>query len=56
MVECNTNGVKRNAYVILVEKHERKRPLGRPTHRLRVILQFLSDGMGWYELVLSGSG
>jgi hypothetical protein len=27
---CSTNGVKRNAYRILVGKSEGKRPLGRP--------------------------
>jgi hypothetical protein len=26
-------GEKRNAYGLIVEKPERKRPLGRPTHR-----------------------
>jgi hypothetical protein len=30
---CSTNGEKKNAYKILVEKPEGKRPLGRP--RLR---------------------
>jgi hypothetical protein len=28
--ECNTNGEKRNAYIILMGKSEGKRPLGRP--------------------------
>jgi hypothetical protein len=27
---CSTNGEKRSAYKLLVEKPERKRPLGRP--------------------------
>jgi hypothetical protein len=27
---CSKNGEKRNAYGVLVEKTERKRPLGRP--------------------------
>jgi hypothetical protein len=31
---CSTNGMKRNAYRILLGKSERKRPLGKPRHRL----------------------
>jgi hypothetical protein len=30
---CSTNGGTRNAYRILVEKPEEKRPLGRPRRR-----------------------
>jgi hypothetical protein len=30
---CSTNGAKRNAYRLLVEKPEGKRPLGRPRRR-----------------------
>jgi hypothetical protein len=30
---CSTNGENRNAYRILVEKPEGKRPLGRPRRR-----------------------
>jgi hypothetical protein len=32
---CSTNGEKRNAYRILVGKPEGKRPLGRPSRRLK---------------------
>jgi hypothetical protein len=31
---CSTNGEKRNAYRLLVEKPEGRRPLRRPTRRL----------------------
>jgi hypothetical protein len=31
--ECSLNGEKKNAYRILVEKPEEKRPLGRPGRR-----------------------
>jgi hypothetical protein len=30
---CSTNGEKRNGYILLMAKLERKRPLGRPTSR-----------------------
>jgi hypothetical protein len=50
---CTTNGKKRNAYTLLVEKPEGKRPLGRPRHRwLDNSKMFLSqDGVAWTELV-----
>jgi hypothetical protein len=35
-------GEMRNAYKILVGKPERKRPLGRPRHRERIILTWIS--------------
>jgi hypothetical protein len=31
---CSTNGEKRNAYRVLVEMSEGKKPLGRPRRRL----------------------
>ena len=30
---CGTYGEKRNAYMVLLVKHERKRPFGRPERR-----------------------
>jgi hypothetical protein len=30
---CSTNGKKRNAYMIFMEKPEGKKPLGRPRRR-----------------------
>jgi hypothetical protein len=42
---------KMNAYRILVVKPEGKRPLGRPRRRWRIILRWILDRMGWYELI-----
>jgi hypothetical protein len=51
---CSTNGKKRNAYRLLVEKPEGKRPLGRPRRRwvdnIRMILERW-DGAMWTGLV-----
>jgi hypothetical protein len=48
-------GVKRSAYRISVGKPERKRPLGRPTHRwvdnITMDLREIGwDGMDWIDL------
>jgi hypothetical protein len=52
---CSTNGEKRNAYRILVENPERKRPLGRPRRRWldNIKMNFREigwDGMNWIDL------
>jgi hypothetical protein len=52
---CSTNGETRNAYRILVEKPEGKRPLGRPTRRwvdnIKMDLREIGwDGVDWIEL------
>jgi hypothetical protein len=47
----------RNAYRILVEKPEGKRPIGRPRCRwVDNIKMDFRDRMGWYGLDQSGSG
>jgi hypothetical protein len=52
---CSTNGVKRNAYRILVEKLEGKRPLGRPRSRwvdnIKIDVREIEwDCMDWIDL------
>jgi hypothetical protein len=51
-------GEKRNAYRILVENPEGKRPLGRPGCRWvdNIEMGHKRDKMGWYGLDRSGSG
>jgi hypothetical protein len=53
--ECSANGVKRNAYRILVGKPEGKRPLGRPRRRwvenIKIDLREIGwDGKDWIDL------
>jgi hypothetical protein len=52
---CSTNGVKRNAFRILVGKPERKIPLGRPRRRWvdnnKMDLRETGwDGMAWIDV------
>jgi hypothetical protein len=52
---CSTNGEKKNAYRILVEKSEGERPLGRPRCRwvdnVKMDLREIGwGGMGWTDL------
>jgi hypothetical protein len=48
---CGTNGVKRNAYRIVVGKPEGNRPLGRPRRRWENNIRMdLRDRMRWYGL------
>jgi hypothetical protein len=44
---CSTNGVKRNAYRILVGKVEGKKPLGGPRHRWVNIVKMELREIGW---------
>jgi hypothetical protein len=44
---CNANRAKRNAYRILVEKPERKRPLRRPRRRWVVNIKMELKEIGW---------
>jgi hypothetical protein len=52
---CSTNGVKRNAYKILLGKPEGMRPLGRPRRRwvdnVKIYLREIGwNGMSWIGL------
>jgi hypothetical protein len=44
---CSTNGEKRNTYRTLVEKPERKRPLGRPRRKLVDSIKMDLRELGW---------
>jgi hypothetical protein len=52
---CSGYGERRGVYMVLVEKPEGKKPLGRPRRRwednIKIYLQELGcGGMGWIEL------
>jgi hypothetical protein len=49
---CSTNGEMRNAYRILVEKPEGRRPLRRPRRRWvdNIKINLKRDRVGWYGL------
>jgi hypothetical protein len=44
---CNTNGEKRNAYMLLVGKLEGKRPLGKQRHRWVDNIKVYLREVGW---------
>jgi hypothetical protein len=44
---CSTNGLKRNAYRILVGKPKGKRPLGRPRRKWVDNVKMDLRGIGW---------
>jgi hypothetical protein len=43
-------GEKRNAYILLVEKPEEKRPLGRPKHRWVDNITMDLEEVGWGDV------
>jgi hypothetical protein len=43
-------GEKRNAYRVLVQKPERKRPLGRPRHRWVDNIKMVLRERGWCDM------
>jgi hypothetical protein len=47
---CSTNGGKRNAYRLLVEKPEGKRPLGRPRSRWVDNIKMDLEEVGWGDV------
>jgi hypothetical protein len=47
---CNTNGVKRNAYRLLVGKPEGKRPLRRPRRRWVDNIRMNLGEVGWSDV------
>jgi hypothetical protein len=54
---CGMYGERRGAYWDLVRKHERKRPLGEPSHRLEGNINMdlkLCTGSTWLSIGTSG--
>jgi hypothetical protein len=47
---CCTNGEKRNAYSLLVERPDRKRPLGRARHRWVDNIKMDLGEIGWGDV------
>jgi hypothetical protein len=47
---CSTNGEKRDAYRLLVEKPEGKRSLGRPRRRWVDNIRMYLGGVGWGDV------
>jgi hypothetical protein len=47
---CSTNGEKRNAYRLLIEEPERKRPLGRPRRRWVDNIKMDLGEVGWGDV------
>jgi hypothetical protein len=47
---CSTNGEKRNAYRLLVEKPEGRRPLERPRRRWLDNIRMNFVGVGWGDV------
>jgi hypothetical protein len=53
---CSTNGVKRNAYRVLVGRPQGKRPLGRPRCRWVDNVKMDLREIGWSGIGLDRSG
>jgi len=49
-------GDRRNAYRILVRKHEKKKPLERPGHRWEDIIRMHLQELGWDVIWLDSCG
>jgi hypothetical protein len=49
-MRCSTNEDKRNAYMILVENPEGKRPLGRPGYRWVNDIKMDVREIGWGDM------